>query len=224
MKIKSTLALSLLAACVSFAAPASATVVTSAGQTAAFDFSSVNDNATLDFNGFNAALGTLVGVIIQFTLNETLTDDIFNFGNHPVTIGIPNAISATSTITASGPLGLTVVNTLNTSGFVGTVPVGGPTMIETASSPSNFLVGPVTLSGNATSLASYIGGTNAVVIAVSGTGTQNGSLPPSAFSGYLGTANGVVTLQYEYDIPEPGSIALFALGLIALAAWCRRKA
>jgi hypothetical protein len=224
MKFKSTLVFGLMAACLSFATPASATLVNGAWQSAAFAFSDVNDDAELSFNGFDASLGSLVGVIIEFTLNESLSENIFNTGSHSVLVGRPNQVSSTSTITASGPLGLSVVNQLSTPGFFGTVPGAGLTTVATVNTPANFLVGPASISGNPVALNTYIGGVNTVVIDVAGFGTQSGSLPPGAFAGYVGESNGIVYLQYVYDIPEPGSIALFGLGLIGLAVWRHRKA
>lgn len=204
-------------------APASATVLTTDWQSASFNFSSVNASANLAFDGFNSSLGSLIGVVIKFTLNEVLNDRAFNFSDSPAQVGAPNPVSATSTITASGPLGLTSVNQLTTPGYTGAV-ASGLTTIGSASL-TNFLVGPVQLNGNPVSLANYIGGTNSVTIAMTGTGTQNGSLSPDVMTGYLGTASGIVYLQYIYAIPEPAAIAVFALGLLLLsvAMWRRRQ-
>jgi hypothetical protein len=223
MKFKTTLVFGLMAACLSFATPASATLVNGAWQSAAFDFSDINADAELSFNGFDASLGRLVGVIIEFTLNETLSEHIYNINNHAVLVGRPNQVSSTSTITVSGPLGLSIVNQLSTAGFVGMAPVG-LTTVATVNTPTDFLVGPASISGNPVLLNTYIGGANTVEIDVTGFGTQSGSLPPNAYAGYEGDSNGIVYLQYVYDIPEPGSIALLGLGLIGLAVWRRRKA
>lgn len=204
-------------------APASATIITSPWQSATFNFTTVNASANLTFNGFDPSLGTLLGVVIKFTLNETLTDKVYNFGD-PALIGAPFAVSATSTITASGPLGLHSVNQLTTTPFSGTVQ-SGPAVIGTATATA-LDVGPSTLNGNPNTLGAYIGGTNNVTINVTGYGTQNGSLSPDVFSGYSGSANGIVYLQYIYAIPEPAAIALFALGLLLMmgvAQWRSRQ-
>jgi hypothetical protein len=224
MKFKSSLVLGLLASCLFTTTPAAANVVSSAWQNATFNFDAIDDNTTLNFNGFDAGLGRLMKVILKFTLNETLTDDVFNFGHGPVRIGAPGAVSATSVITLSAPLGMILTNSFSTPGYVGMVPLGGPTMVESATLPLDFLVGIVSRSGTPISLAAYIGGSDSVAIDVTGFGNQIGTLPVGVFAGYDGSSNGLVSLQYEYDIPEPASIALFSLGLIGLAAMLRRRA
>ncbi|MFJ3054900.1 choice-of-anchor E domain-containing protein [Herbaspirillum sp. NPDC087042] len=204
-------------------APASATIVTSGWQSQSFNFSTVNASTNLSFDGFDASLGTLLGVVIKFSLNETLNDLAFNMGNSALTVGNPVKVSATSTITASGPLGLTTVNQLTTTPYSGSVTTGLST-IGTATL-SNYMVGPTQLNGNMSTLGAYIGGSNSVTIAVTGVGTQSGSLSPSVMTGYNGSANGIVYLQYIYAIPEPTMLALFALGLLMLTAttWRRRQ-
>ena len=64
---------------------------------------------------------------------------------------------------------------------------------------------------------------NSVTINVDGEGDQSGSLPPNVMNGYSASANGMVYLQYIYQVPEPASMALFALGLLALTQLRRRK-
>jgi hypothetical protein len=224
IKFNASLALGLLAACLFTAPPASATVVTSAWQNATFNFASIDDNTTLNFDGFDSGLGRLIDVVLKFTLNETLINDVFNFGRAPVRIGSPGAVSATSTVTVSAPLSMTLTNSFSTPGFVGMVPVGGPTQVKTATLPIDFLVGIVTRAGDPLSLAAYIGGSNSVAIDVTGFGNMSGTLPAAVFAGYEGSSYGVVSLQYQYDVPEPASIALFSLGLIGLAAMLRRRA
>ena len=136
--------------------------------------------------------------------------------------------TATSTITVTGPLGLTTINQLTTSplyaGNVGSLADNGNTSVAVATNTVTGIASPVnTITGNPTSLASYLGATNTVTISVNGVGSQSGSLPPGVFNSYSGSSNGVVYLQYIYDIPEPASIALFAVGLLALTQLRRRK-
>lgn len=223
MKKQITSLLSALAATVALlaAAPASATIVSSDWQSESFSFSSVNASTTLQFDGFSSGLGTLLGVVIKFTLNETLSNVVFNFGNTPAAVGNPVKVSATSTITASGPLGLTSVSQLTTTPYAGNVAAGLSTI--GVATLNNATVGPTQLNGNMTTLASYVGGTNSVTITVDGVGSQSGSLSPSVLAGYNGSANGVVYLQYIYAIPEPAVVALFALGLLMLGAVTMRR-
>jgi len=216
----------LLSVCITtlsllWAAPVSASVLTTPWQSQSYNFATFNQSANLSFNGFNSSLGSLIGVIIEFTLTESLKDQLYNFNDAPVAVGTPVSDSATVTVSVTGPHGLSNVNVLSTSSFHGIAPVG----LSTAGSASltNFLVGPEKLSGNPISLASYIGGTDIVAINVSDFGTQSGSLAPNVLTSYSGSANGIVSLQYEYETPEPAAIALFALGLLILSQWRRRK-
>jgi len=217
------------AAALSFvaAAPASATILTTPWQSGNFNLATVDGSATVNFAGFDSSLGTLVGVTIKYIVNETLTDTIYNFNSNAVTVGNPNGVSATSTITAKGPLGLTTVTQLTTSPlYAGLVDGNGGSVFSThaITNTVNGIASPVnTLNGNPTTLASYLGASNTVSIAVNGVGSQSGSLPPNVLNGYSGSANGVVYLQYLYDIPEPASMALFAVGLLALTQLRRRK-
>ena len=213
-------------AAVSCIAPAGATVLNTPWQSTAFNFADLDGSQSVSFNGFNTALGNLVGVSLKFVLNETLSNIVFNLGK-AANIGNPLAVSATSTITATGPLGLTTVNQLTTPGFKGVASTGYAVIGTT--SLRGFEVGPNTLNGDAVSLAKYIGGTNSVTINLTSAGTQSGSLARDVLTGYFGSADGVVSLQYLYDrssykeIPEPGAIALLALGLLVLSQWRRRK-
>ena len=86
-----------------------------------------------------------------------------------------------------------------------------------------FILGLAAAMKLSATLAGYLGASNTVSIAVNGVGSQSGSLPPNVLNGYSGSANGVVYLQYIYDIPEPASMALFAVGLLALTQLRRRK-
>ena len=223
--------MSLLTSCVAAigfvaAAPASATPLTTAWQAVDFSLASINDSTSLNFFGFDSKLGSLTGVVIKFTLTETLTDTIYNFNSKPVTVGFPNPVSATSTITAFGPLGLKTVNQLTTPGFSGVIAGavnGVPTQKSSTITATNITSGPATITGDAIQLAKYVGGTNSIVIGVDGYGTQNGSLANNVLTGYDGNAYGTVYMQYIYDIPEPATIALFAMGLLALTQLRRRK-
>ncbi|MFJ3054902.1 choice-of-anchor E domain-containing protein [Herbaspirillum sp. NPDC087042] len=210
------------------AAPASATTLTTSWQSANFSLASVDGTAQVNFAGFDSSLGTLVGVTIKYIVNETLSDLVYNSNNYAVTVGNPVGLSATSTITVTGPLGLTTVSQLTTSplyaGNVGSLADNNNQAAVVATNTVTGIASPVnTITGNPTTLASYLGASNTVTIGVKGVGSQSGSLPPGVFNSYSGSSNGVVYLQYIYDIPEPASIALFAVGLLALTQLRRRK-
>jgi len=230
MKLHKVRILGLIFACFAIATPASANVHTTPWQTdvvATNIFSHTPSAETLHFNGFNPGLGTLVGVTTEFWLNESLSDSIVNL--NPTTKVVGKQM-ATSTITAVGPDGLSDVKVLNTISYSGNVPSFFLTDMPYNVGTVNFdaLVGPVTLSGTPVSLAGYIGGHNYVSVDFSGSVTETGiSLPNLVFNGNVADAVGWVSIEYDYiprAIPEPGSIALFSLGLFGLAmARARRK-
>ncbi len=225
MSIFNKIAASALIGSMAMAAPAHALLT--AVETEVFSFSTLNQNTNLAFNGFNAGLGTLTEVIISFTSAITLRNTavvVVGSSNHAV--GSPNPLSAIATITASIPAFFMVAsNSLSTPGFVGTVTFPGVNIVGTASNPA--LTGGANVV-NPLALSAYVGGINLYSINMSATGNQGGSVPDEVFTGNNGSASGSISVQYRYNsneitTPEPASIALLGVGMLALGAARRRR-
>lgn len=202
--------------------------------------SSVLSGSTiLYFDGFNVALGTLEGVDLNYTLNATLnntaavvaTIDVPSPGDQSV--GSPTPLSATATTTITTGTGLVLINlssTLTTPGFVGTVTTGPLNTVGTASDTG--VTGGQSFTTPPTSAfwldGVYEGGTNAVGVTVSESGTATGSVTANVLEGDNGTYSVTVTLQYRYDdgtvaTPEPATIGLLGVGMAGMGLLRRRR-
>jgi hypothetical protein len=211
-----------------FSGPASGAIFTGP-QVQSFSLNDLNSSANLNFNGFDSSLGTLTGVQVTLTINETLTSQVFNSTGVTQAIGNPTGLSATATTTTTGPAGLSLITTLTTGSFTGNVSPG-LTNLNTASLTNQ--ISQMLLNSPPTDLSSYIGRANSVAITVGSQGTQGGSVPSGVFSGNTGTANGTVAIAYSYIsqieppvVPEPASMAIWSLGALgcAIAGYRRRK-
>ena len=221
----------LVAGLVGTSTTASATPSLTAIQTDNFVFGGapnfeISGSTNLLFNGFDATLGTLVGVNLTLSLSGTLNDDVNNTKPTAMAVGTPTPLTATATTTVTGAAGLSTGNSITTPGFTGSVNPGNTTVgTQTITS----LLSSASLSSPPSDLSSYIGGTNAVSIAVLENGFQGGSVGSGVFTGNDGTADvTAVTIDYAYtppvvNTPEPASMSLMGVGMIGLGILRRRR-
>jgi PEP-CTERM motif len=219
----------LMAGLVGTSTTASATPSLTAIQTDNFVFGGppdfgISGSTNLLFNGFDATLGTLVGVNLTLSLSGTLNDDVDNTTS-AMAVGTPTPLTATATTTVTGASGLTTGNSITTPAFTGSVNPGNTTVgTQTITS----LLSSASLSSPPSDLSSYIGGTNSVSIAVLENGFQGGSVGSGVFTGNDGTANVTVTMDYAYtpavvNTPEPATMSLVGTGMIGLGILRRRR-
>ncbi len=208
------------------AAPAVAGPFLTPEQVKTATFSQLNGTQTLLFDGFDIAGAILQSVHITFTADTVLNNvaRVVPFGAGNQSVGNPTALTASAFLSVTGSAGLSATANVSTPGFVGTVIDNNTTQV--VGTVSQTLSGSSDLFSPPTNLSAYIGGTNAVSLLLSSFGTQGGSVPDEVLTGNNGSAFFTVKLQYDYDVvgtPEPASVAVLGLGMLALGAYRRRR-
>jgi hypothetical protein len=213
--MKITLALSAAAVALlsaSVGAPAASAAVITQMMTANL---SLGGSTTLDFNGFNPALGTLTDVTASLSGDVTTSLTVTNSSGQDEMISF-GYFMGTAIANSTPPFFLS--GSFDTSGCSADVAPGG-----TAKCSGTGSYGPTSLSG-ITPLADYSDGSVAVNVRdILGTGSITGLDPPSSSCCSLGTPTGTddatVTLQYTYTpaaVPEASTWAMMLVGFAGL--------
>ncbi|WP_107666581.1 choice-of-anchor E domain-containing protein [Cyanothece sp. BG0011] len=199
-------------------------------QEQSFSFASLGGDTTLSFDGFDSSLGELIGFNIELEFDATLnnTASVFPPGSGDQNVGTPTPLTATATITAAvlGALGLSVSDSLTTPEFDGIVPDNSMVNVVGTASTTDQMASQ-SYSSPANDLSSLIGGTNAVSVLLSSSGSQGGSVPNSVLTGNNGNADVTVRVFYEFEpaatesVPEPGM--LLGLASVAGAGFISRR-
>ena len=189
---------------------------------AQISFSHTTPNSTTPFTDpfslskFDPALGTLTGILIDFSATEYATVSVFNFtginqaftnGTASVPLVLTSPSGPVSVTAVAGPLAGTVA-----PGTVASFPGATGTVIAPTLNVAAAMFGLYTGTGG-TTLSFNVSGSN---------GTYSGSAAPGVFFGGSASAGGVTTITYNYttaltSTPEPATMSLFGSALFGLS-------
>jgi hypothetical protein len=185
------------------------------------------DMPTLQIATFNTDLGTLDSVLITLVANNTLESLAVNLGK---ATSYQN-LSASATVTISGPDGVTTSTPLSVGPTSGSIAAGSfskPVTITPASVSQS-----TTTQFSPTDLATYETSGNGTLDFLLKAALTDVSNPSSGIAllnfGYDAFSHGSVEVDYDYTplaaVPEPGTMmaGLFALGFGFIAV-CRSRA
>jgi hypothetical protein len=214
----------LLAVLAAAALTSSATAATVTYGPASFGPATTNWSSNLSLPKWDPALfpgQVLTGV--SFTLNGNVTGNASfeSLDGAPATINL----NLQSTITLTDPNSnvlVTVIPVANisagASAFDGVIDFGG-----TSGNSYIGLSGSASNSGSSGNLALFTGSGN-ILLPVSAAGTSSASGAGNLITQFSTTAGADASVTYTYTaVPEPSTIALAGLGLIALVGLARRR-
>jgi len=174
-------------------------------------------SADVPLQQFDTTLGTLTGVTIGFSSNVVATVTVFA----PFATGSFTNAQAAIPVSVTGPDGSVASATATATQASGTVPAGGfssyPGLSNVASATD--VVAPA-------HWGSYegVGTHNIHLTFAAAAGSFSGTTTDLLFFGGHATADGTVTITYDYTtVPEPSTFALMGLGLVGFAARAYRR-
>jgi len=219
-----TRACCLLAVLAAAALTSSATAATVTYGPASFGPATTNWSTSLSLPKWDPTLfpgQVLTGV--SFTLNGSVTGSASfeSLDAQPATINMNLQATIVLTDPNSNVL-VTVIPVANTSdlasAFDGVIDFGG-----TSGKQYLGLTGSASNSGTSGNFALFTGAGN-VLLPVTASGTSSGSGAGNLLTLFATTAGADASVTYTYSaVPEPSTIALAGLGLLALVGFARRR-
>jgi hypothetical protein len=176
---------------------------------------------TVMLPGFNTALGTLTGVTITTSTSTVAQVVLYNF-----TGSAQSGLSATATVpvTGTGPDGSSA--TATSSATVSGISIGSGTGPYTFSGVEGTNTGSSAVASSRFSYYEVSGVVDVPFSFAAGTGTYSVTAPNNVAVTGSATAGGYLSVTYTYTaavVPEPSSLTLAGIGIVALGLFGRRR-